>query len=338
MKLIIRVPNWVGDAVMALPAVDAARACADVDFVAVTARSVTAPLFQGRSGVDQVVVVGDNGPGLGGRWRAAGLIRGGRFAVGITLAPSLSSAFIFRLAGIPRRIGYAGDCRSWLLTEAVKRPRPVRHRVNEYLYLLEKISGSTIAVAAPSLVFSNDDNHRGESVLVAHGLAPVDRYIAIAPRAAAPSRRWGEDNYRRLATSLTSELQHHVVLIGTAADHCAGEEVRQANPLRVHNLCGQTDLIAAGAILAHAAVFIGNDSGLAHLADAAGCPVVVLSGADNPDETSPVSNRKRVIIKEIDCIRCVKNVCPKSGEAFMRCQKLITVDEVIHAATEIIRS
>jgi len=338
MKLIIRVPNWVGDAVMALPAVDAARACTGVDIVAIMTRSVTAPLFRGRFGVDRVVVIDDKGPRLGDPWRAARLIRGDRFSLGVTLAPSFSSALIFRLAQIPRRIGYAGDCRSWLLNQAVKRPRQVWHRVNEYLHLLEQITGSAIAAAPPSLIFSKDDNHRGESVLAGHGLGYADRYIAIAPRAAAPSRRWGGDNYRRLALRLTSELQYHVVLIGAAADHQAGEDVRQANPSRVHNLCGQTDLLAAGAILAQGAIFIGNDSGLAHLAAAAGCPVVVLSGADNPDETSPVSDRKRVIIKEIDCIRCVKNVCPKSGAAFMQCLKLITVDEVFHAATEIIRT
>ncbi|RKX24312.1 MAG: lipopolysaccharide heptosyltransferase II, partial [Candidatus Zixiibacteriota bacterium] len=100
----------------------------------------------------------------------------------------------------------------------------------------------------------------------------------------------------------------------------------------VFNICGKTDIETAGAVLSMARLFAGNDSGLAHLAAAVDIPLVVLSGADDPKETSPLSANKKVIIKDhLDCISCVKNDCPKKNDEFMRCMKEITVSEVFDA-------
>ena len=95
------------------------------------------------------------------------------------------------------------------------------------------------------------------------------------------------------------------------------------------NLSGKTSLRESGAILAGASLFVGNDSGPAHLAAAVGTPLVVLSGADDPQETSPISKRKRLVrLAELECISCVKNKCPLKGKDFMRCMEDITVDMV----------
>ena len=248
-----------------------------------------------------------------------------------------SSALVFRLAGIKSRIGFAGDKRSLLLSRAIKEPREKMHRSKKYLYLLEQLTGKSLASRPPRVYLAQDDLTRARDTLEEYSIAINDRFVAIAPRAVAESRRWGSTNYGRLAAQMAKDVDCKIVLIGSAADQEAGEAVRLFDESHIINLCGKTDLMTAAAILSYSNLFVGNDSGLAHLAGAVHCPVVVLSGPDDPEETSPICDLKKVIIKDIDCIKCVKNVCPKSGDDFMRCMKLITVDEVAVAAREIIK-
>lgn len=338
MRLIIRVPNWVGDAVMAVPTVTAAAEATGASALAVMARPLTAPLFRHHPGVDRVVVIDDQRARVLGPYRASQSIRDDKYDVGLILPTSLSSALIFKLAGVAERVGFAGDGRSRLLTKAVKPPQGITHRAGQYLHLLEQMTGISLPLNNPRLTPVQEDLAGGGKILAAHALSYDSRYVALAAQATAPSRRWGAANYGRLAARLIAEYDCAVVLIGSLKEKEAGEEIGRIGGPRVINLCGETDLRTAAAIASFARLFIGNDSGLAHLAGAVGCPLVVLSGADNPDETSPLCDYKRVIIKDIECIRCVKNVCPLSGEAFMNCMKLITVDEVLSAANEVIRA
>jgi heptosyltransferase-2 len=338
MKLIVRAPNWVGDAVMALPAVDAIRDLTGADHLAIMARAATAGLFVNHPDVDRVVVIDDRSSRLHGAWRSAGLIRVDRYDIGLVLPPSFSSGLIFKLAGVKGRIGFTGDKRGMLLTRAVTLPAETMHRTKQYLYLVEQLTGKRPPVADPRLHLSHENLGDGEAVLRGQNLSYDDAYVVISPQAVGPSRRWGTDNYGRLAKRLIDILGCRVVLLGTNAETVAGEAVRACDPAHIVNLCGLTGLMSAAAIISFARLFVGNDSGLAHVAAAVGCPLVVLSGPDDPEETSPVSAKKRVIIKNIDCINCVRNVCPKRGEAFMRCMTLITVDEVFDAATALSRT
>lgn len=337
MRLILRAPNWVGDAVMALPTVDIAREMTGADHVAVMARRATAAIFAHHPDIDRLITIDDKKSIIGGLWGAAGAIKGDLYDIGIILPPSFSSALIFKLGRVSGRIGYAGDGRSVLLTRAVEPSAEKMHRAQRYIYLLEQLTGRKAEFKNPSIYLSHDDIASGERILGEHGLSYDSAYAVIAPRAVAESRRWGSDKYGALAGRLAEEGDCGVVLLGTAGDEEAGETARQAAPQKIINLCGKTGLLEAAAIMSFARLFVGNDSGLAHVAGAVGCPVVVLSGPDDPQETSPLCERKTVIIKELDCISCVKNRCPKSGEAYMRCMKLITVDEVFDAATTLYR-
>jgi len=339
MKLIIRAPNWVGDAVMAMPAVDNARAMTGADHIAVAARSSTAPLFNNHPDIDRVVTIDDKSSRLRGPQKAATLLKDDNYDVGVVLPPSFSSALIFKLAGVKGRIGFAGDKRSVLLTRAVKPPADPLHRAHQYLYLFEKLTRRKAAFHNPKLYLSHEDIQQGAEILDSNGLSYDDPYIAIAPRAVAESRRWGYDNYGKLAARLAEAHNCRVLLIGAGDDAEAGDKAAQHNPAAIINLCGKTGLMAAAAIISFARLFVGNDSGLAHLAGAVDCPLVVLSGPDNPQETSPLCRKKKLIIKDdLECINCVKNECPKKGEGFMLCMKLISVDEVFDAAQNLYKA
>lgn len=323
---------------MALPAIDNLRDLTAADHIAVMARKATAPLFENHPEVSQVIVIDDKSSRLRGPQKAAATIKDDNYDIGIVLPPSFSSALIFKLAGVTGRIGFAGDKRSILLTRAVKPPAEKMHRSRQYLYLLEKLTGRKAKFHNPRLYLSHEDIAEGNAVLDSVGISYDDAFIAIAPRAIAESRRWGSDNYGNLAVRLIKEYNCRIFLIGTEDDLDAGEEVRNHDPSGIINLCGKTGLMAAAAIISFARLFVGNDSGLVHLAGAVDCPVVVLSGPDDPQETSPLCKRKKLIIKDLDCISCVKNECPKSGNEFMQCMKLITIDEVFDAAKSIYKS
>ncbi|MEE9443679.1 MAG: lipopolysaccharide heptosyltransferase II [candidate division Zixibacteria bacterium] len=337
MKLIIRAPNWVGDGIMALPAIDNARDMTGASHIGVMARSTTASLYENHPDVSRVIRIDDKSSRVWGAKRAAALIKDEKYDIGIILPPSFSSALIFKLGKIRGRIGFAGDIRSMLLSRAIKSPTEKMHRIDEYLYLLEKMTGNKMACRPPVLYLSHDDITAGGKILKKHSLSYDDKFIAIAPQAIAPSRRWGADNYGQLAKRLVADFDCRVVLIGTSGNYEAGKKTRSYDERNIINLCGETSLLAAASILSFAKVFVGNDSGLAHLAGAVNCPIVVLSGADDPEETSPRCEKKFVVIKDdLDCISCVRNQCRLKGDDFMKCMNLILVDEVFDAAKKII--
>jgi heptosyltransferase-2 len=323
---------------MALPAIDIARELTGADHIVIMARAATAPLFVNHPEIDRVVTIDDKDSRLRGPQRAAGTIRNDEFDVGVILPPSFSSALIFKLAGVKGRIGYAGDKRSILLTRAIKYPEEKMHRAQQYLHLFEKLTGRKASFGNSQLYLSHENIAEGADVLAARSLSYDDRYIVISPQAVAASRRWGSEKYGRLAARLSKELDCRIVLMGTDSDTEAGEIVRQRFPDGIINLCGKTSLTGAAAIISFGRLFVGNDSGLAHLAGAVNCPLVVLSGPDDPRETSPLCKKKKLIIKDIDCISCVKNDCPKKGDDFMLCMKMITVDEVFNAAKSLFKA
>jgi len=336
MKLIIRVPNWVGDAVMAIPTVDNARDYTGADHITILARPATAPLFRNHPDVDEVIEIDDKTSRPTGLLRSARILQRNKFDLGYLLTNSLSSAMIFKLGGVKERIGYAADKRTLLLSTAVAIPDAAMHRARSYQYLFEIYTETKLSCRPPRLYFSALDENLAAEVLQECGIDGKTPFICVAPQAIAESRRWGIENYGLLANALIRQYDCPVLLLGTTSDREAAEGVRGSES-NIHNLCGHTNLMTAAAILAKAALFIGNDSGLAHLSAAAGAPMVVLSGPDNPEETSPLSDDKDVIIKELHCISCVKNACPKTGSEFMRCMKMITVDEVVDAASHRIK-
>jgi ADP-heptose:LPS heptosyltransferase len=151
------------------------------------------------------------------------------------------------------------------------------------------------------------------------------------------------ENYTELARSITKELKLRVILIGGPDDRKEGDKIAGTFETEdyldeVINLAGKTTLRETAALLSRARLFIGNDSGPAHLAAAVGVPVVVLSGADDPKETSPISSHKKLIYRDqLECISCVKNKCPLKGEAFMQCMKGLSREEVFAAVKESLR-
>jgi heptosyltransferase-2 len=263
------------------------------------------------------------------------------FDICYVLPPSFGAAAGFKLAGIHIRIGYIADGRRLLLTKPMPLPAPMnsQHRAVTYFELLRRATGSEHEFVRPKLFLSDNESQKADTLLEGVGIGPDQHYAAIAFQAVAESRRWGIENYQKLAERLVLDHNLHVVLIGATAEQKAGDQiVAQAGLKEIVNLSGKTSLRETASILSRAELFVGNDSGPAHLAAAVDTPVVVLSGADDPKETSPLARHKRLIyLSHLDCISCVKNHCQLKGDAFMRCMKEITVATVLEQIKDLCR-
>lgn len=318
---------------MALPMINETREAYPGSTVSVLTPAPLAPLFERNPAIDTIVTIpAQYVHGLMAVVKIREIIAQGSYDIGYILPPSFGAAAGFKLAGVPERIGYIADGRRLLLTRPLPLPEPLNseHRSEVYFNLLRRGSGDDLTYVRPKIFLNEDDVAGARDMLESFGIADGEDYIAVACRAVAESRRWGTENYAQLVRSIVDELKLKVVLVGSADDRPAAASVVADHPeTTVVNLAGKSSLRESAAVLSRAACFVGNDSGPAHLAAAVGTPIVVLSGADDPKETSPMSRRKELIyLEHLDCISCVKNKCPLTGEKHMACMKGITVGMV----------
>ncbi|MEW5794973.1 MAG: lipopolysaccharide heptosyltransferase II [Candidatus Zixiibacteriota bacterium] len=336
VKIIIRTPNHLGDCIMAMPMVNETREAYPGSTVTVLTPQHLADLFIGNPGIDRVLTIPtEHVHGVISVFKVKEIIAPGEFDLGYILPPSFGAASSFKLGGVKERIGYIADGRRLLLTKPLPLPTPLNseHRSKVYFDLLRRGAGVSIDYVKPKIFLSENDITGAMKLLGGFGIAESDKYAVLAFRAVAESRRWGTENYTELARRIISQCGIKVVLVGTEENRKSGDDIVGAAKTTegaIVNLAGKTSLRELGTICSRAVVFVGNDSGPAHLAAAVGAPIVVLSGADDPKETSPMAGKKRMIYREqLECISCVKNKCPLKGGDFMRCMKEITVDMVM---------
>jgi len=341
LKIVIRTPNHLGDCVMAMPMINETREAYPGAGITVLTPENMVELFQNNPGIDELLTIPT--PyihGLLSVFKIKDILTPHDFDIGYILPPSFGAASAFKLAGVEERVGYIVDGRRLLLTKPLPLPTPLnsQHRSTVYFDLLRRGSGAALEPVKPKLFLADEDSHRGMALLAGYDISDIDQYAVVAFRAVAESRRWGTENYRALVSESINRFGLKVVLVGSAQDQAVGEEISEGREDgTVANLAGKTSLRELAAICSRAQVFVGNDSGPAHLAAAVGVPVVVLSGADDPKETSPIASRKRLIyLDHLECISCVKNKCPLKGDEFMRCMKEITVDQVCNSVAELI--
>ncbi|HEX6631262.1 MAG TPA: glycosyltransferase family 9 protein [Gemmatimonadaceae bacterium] len=325
-RLVVRAPNHLGDLVMALPALRAASRCD------VVAPRGLAPLLA-LAGLHGDVLPFDRG--ALGFVDAARRLRARRYARGVLLPPSLSSALLFRAAGVRRLRGTRTDGRGPLLHEAVP-PETLEtlHRAGRYFALVVgAVSTTPLAprVRIPPALAARWEELAGEF---------AGRAVGIFPGSNARSRRWPVERFAELAARLAAEGERVVVFGGPQErELTAAIADAVADRARVLDAGGRTDLPLLAAGLASLRLLVSNDSGPMHLAAAVGTRVVSLWGAGDPRVTGPLGSDQTLLRHaELPCVPCVKNVCPRSGpgyilpEADTECMHLIAVDEVAAAA------
>jgi heptosyltransferase-2 len=327
-RILVRVPNWLGDAVMALPALAAVRRHAGAADLVLAAPASVAPLFAedpGFGGVETLVLPAR-------RREQVAAIAAGRFDLAILLTNSFGSAWVARRAGVAERWGYRSDFRRVLLTRAVAKPRGRVHQADYYRELVSRL-GMPAEDAPPRMAVASATRGRAEALLAARGWDGRRALVGFAPGAAyGHAKRWPPAHAAELVARLTSERDVTAVLVGAAGDREAGREIESSlarhggRPDRLLNLIGQTDLRAAMGVVACCRAFVSNDSGAMHLAAALGVPVTALFGPTDERVTAPVGDHD-VIVHPTFCRPCMLRECPIDH----RCMKRIAPARVFDA-------
>jgi heptosyltransferase-2 len=314
--IVVVAPNWLGDAVMALPAVGAVRRHHPAARLVVAARSPVADLFRMAPGLDDVVELKARGgrPGAAA-WRdEAETLARTRADLVVLLPNSFRSAWVARRAGIRERWGYAADWRRPLLTRPIRRPRRLLHVADYYLALAAAL-GMPSPDRTAAIVVPDAQKARAAAALERSGVGPDATLVGMAPGAAyGGAKQWPPERFGRVARLLHERRGVVSVLVGSAGDRAAGGRI-DGGPGLV-DLIGRTDLPMAAGLMTRFRAFLTNDSGAMHLAAAAGVPVTAIFGPTRERETAPLASASpsaaphAILTGDAWCRPCMLRECP----------------------------
>jgi heptosyltransferase II len=314
--IVVLTPNWLGDAVMALPALGAVRHHRPADTLVVAARPSTAALFRMVPGVDRVIPLDPRGGWLGAAARRAEALAlaAAHANVALVLPNSFRSAWVARRAGIPERWGFASDLRSPLLTRAIRKLRGRMHQ-SEYYASLVSALGMAPAGEPARIVVPAEPIRRAAELLARHGVGEDAVLVGMAPGAAyGRAKQWPPDRFGRLARLLHERRGVVSVLVGVRADRAAGDEIAPGPHLV--DLIGQTDLLLLAGLMARFGAFVSNDSGAMHMAAAVGLPVTAIFGPTDERATAPLgpltasAPAHEILTCDVWCRPCMLRECP----------------------------
>jgi heptosyltransferase II len=305
-RTLVIAPQWIGDAVMTQPLM--ARLHARGEVVSVAALPWVAPVYRAMPQVTEVIELPFAHGRLDWAWRRAiATSLRGRFEAALVLPNSIKAALIPWLARIPKRIGYQGEGRPWLLNQRLPNPSGRPPMVAFYSALAGDISS---AAEPPVLQF---DAAVLKQAVDAVGVQ-AQAYWAFAPGAEyGPAKCWPASHYAELARALFERHGQPILLLGSGKEAALCEVIAVAAPGACRVLAGKTSLIDAMALIAASRGVVSNDSGLMHVAAAFGLPQVAVFGSTSPEHTPPLNARAAVIwLKEelqLDCMPCFERVC-----------------------------
>lgn len=342
-RILVRAPNWIGDAVMCEPALRGLRALFPKAELTLLAKPAIAELFIAYPGIDRRLVYDDRGvhAGLSGKWTLAGLLRRDRFDLAVLFQNAFEAALITWLAGIRRRYGYVTDGRSFLLTDPVARPDPAAlvHQVHYYWDLLKPL-GATGSPSVPALAVSENEIRAMDERFGELGIGRDDLIVGVNPGSTYGSaKRWLPERYAEAALRVCRRLEEKqgrpvsVVILGAKGEEELGRSVAERLTVRSAVLSGRTNIRELMAATKRCTILLTNDTGPMHLAAAFAVPVVAVFGPTDWKTTSPYGQAASIVRQPVDCAPCLLRECPIDH----RCMTGVTVDMVCHAAVEQLR-
>ena len=327
MKLLVRATNWVGDAIMALPALRAVRSRFPEAEITILARPYVAEIYKGQGVADALMA-------LEGKQDVVSELRARKFDTALLLQNAFEAAWVAWRAGIPERIDCARDGHSMLLTKAVRVPRPGEIPAHERFYYLELLCRAGWLDALPqethiTLNVAEESQRRAEETLQAAGARTGQARIAIGAGASYGSAKcWPPNRFAELANRLQERTGGCIVLFGTALEAAVSAAIASGLRRTPIDLTGKTSIAELPALLSRCQLFIGNDSGAMHVAAAVGLPIVAVFGPTDPFGTAPVTPRCTIVQQRPYCSPCFLRRCPTDH----RCMTNVTPEVVESAA------
>lgn len=333
MKILVRVPNWVGDSILAFPALNTLKKNFPDAEIWIAAQDWVKDLFS-MSDMFAGVLSLPKQSGIKELRKSAKILRDFRFDKGILFTNSFASALLFFMAKIPNRLGYKKDGRGFLLTKGV----PVRnktsktHQAHFYLDLLTAL-GMKEFQEEFLLPIREQDKARAERQLKALNISTEELLIILNPGAYYGSaKRWPPERYAKLASLLQEKYHAQVLIIGSLDEMPLAETISSHMKKSPRILTGETSLLDLAVLLSFADLLITNDSGPMHVANFLKTPVIALFGPTEPARTGPIQQPSLIIHKGAPCWPCSYRQCPfdhrcmlniSPEEVFQECQRLL---------------
>jgi heptosyltransferase II len=327
VKILVRATNWVGDAILCVPALRAVRGRWPEAEISILAKRWVSAVYEGQGLADRLLVIEDSAD-------LAATLSAEKFDAAILFQNAFHAAWLAWRAGIPERIGYARDGRGALLTRAIAVPLDGEIPAHEAFYYAELVRRAGWISELPKideirLCVDSSAREAAEKRMIAAGARVGARRIAFAPGAAYGSAKcWPAERFAELADRLIVRFDADVILFGAPSERDIAGRIAAGMRCRAVNLAGQTSIAELSAYFSACDLFIGNDSGAMHVAAGAGVPVVAIFGSTDPGGTAPLTLRRSLVRRAPSCSPCFLRHCPVDH----RCMARIEVDAVESAA------
>ena len=326
-RLLVRAPNWLGDAVMALPALGALRRAFEGRTLILAAPPSVAAIFDEQTAADPDEILAIDVA------REQQQLRDARPDTILLLTNSFGSAWRASRSGAPARWGYRGDLRGWLLTRGVRRPRKRLHQVEYYQALIRGLDlPNPLAFdPMPRIVPRSATAEQAAGLLAAAGVTADGQVVGFAPGAAyGHAKQWPPERVAQVMAAV-ARMGMPIVMVGAGGDRDTGRAIESSLPrdVRVVNLIGRTTLRQLIGVVSRCAAFVSNDSGAMHIAAAVGVPLTAIFGPTDERVTAPSGTSADVIRRDVFCRPCMLRECPIDH----RCMKRIDVETVLRSVT-----
>lgn len=334
-NIIVRMPNWIGDLVMATPILSDLRKAYPDAHITAMCRSPICELLKEDPEIDELFCF-SKANGFGRRSERRNVIeklRKGDYDLGILLTHSFSSAWWFWLGKVKNRLGYECNGRKFFLTQSLPFPQNIQnqHLVTTYKQLLDPL-GIPISDTPPRLYLSSKELQDAAVLLRQHGVPENATIVGINPGATYGSAKcWLPERFRAVSEKLLRDKDVYIVFFSDQATAPVVKEICQGLPPRAINLAGATSLRELASLISHCDVILTNDSGPMHIADALSVPIVAIFGSTSEIVTGPYRSGT-IIHKHVECSPCYQRTCPID----FRCMKRIEADEVYEAIIKVI--
>ena len=339
-KILILMPNWIGDAVMATPLLGQICARYPTSEIAILAKPWIAELLTHHPAIHRIIVYEARGrhTGISGIseissfLRLIKIIRSQLFDLAILLPNSFKSALIAAVAGIPKRVGYRADGRSLFLTQSLSRKDAPLHQREAYLSLMDRMGGRLPGLSPiPFLQVTDAERESAKDLLKLYRLNLSDCLVGLCPGGSYGSaKQWSPHSYAKVADQLIARFGAQIIILGHQKERKIAGHICAAMTNHPIMLTGQTSVRMMMAILSHCHLVITNDSGPMHIAAALGRPMVSLFGPTLPIASAPLGSPNRLLWHKAACAPCAYRDCPIDH----RCMTAMTPEAVFNAAVQ----
>ncbi|PIQ99489.1 MAG: lipopolysaccharide heptosyltransferase II [Nitrospinae bacterium CG11_big_fil_rev_8_21_14_0_20_45_15] len=343
-SILLWMPNWIGDAVLALPSVSALRERYPSARITAAVREPADELLRGINLFDTIIrIPNPRKEGMLRQIRFTRKLKKYQYDISAVFPNSFRSAFLLSQTGAPIRIGYDIGIRYLFLTHPIQTNATdtrAQNRIDYFFNVLapfgldkprsEGISVETLPEDPPT-----------DEVLKSIGIEPDEFFIMVHPGASKQERSWRHERFAILSQKLIKQYDFKIVLLGSKKEMPMLEKIKKFAPAGKIQILPELNLRGVAKALKKTGLFIGNDSGMMHLSALMNTPVLGIFGPGSAKTTGPhiAPEKKEIVSLNFPCSPCRQNFfkeCKPSAEHKPYCLDDITVKDVSDAADRIL--